>query len=172
MLNRRNILPVIAFLFVSSLPALAVDEELDGQMNDKQRALQAEIEHGLVAPCCWNMTVDQHESPASKQVRKQVAEMILTGSSKDEILDFFSAPEQYGERILATPSQKTLLGKSAYWLIPVVFLFGAGIVVLAIRRMSRVKVAQQNQQKRAKKQASASPDLSERVEEELKQLDA
>ncbi len=103
---------------------------------DKQ-ALQAECEHSLVAPCCWNMTVDQHDSPASRQVRQKISELIDQGKNKAEILAYFTSQPQYGERILASPSQNTLLGKVAYWFAAAALILGAGIVVLVLRRIVR-----------------------------------
>lgn len=107
---------------------------------DKQ-ALQSECERSLVAPCCWNMTVDLHDSPASREVRKKISEFIDQGKAKEEILAYFTAQPQYGERILASPSQKTLLGKVAYWFVAAALLLGAGIVVLVLKRIVRPSAA-------------------------------
>ena len=127
----------------------------------------------LIAPCCWNMTVDQHESPAAKKVRLQAADLVKAGKTKSEILDYFVAQPQYGERILATPSQDTLLGKSAYWLTPIAFAFGAIIVFLSIRSLTKSRKAK-GPPKTQPKASPAGPgsQLDERVEEELNRLDS
>lgn len=160
-----------ALLIFGSQPTFA-DENSDKKLNAEQRKLQAKIEHNLVAPCCWNMTVDQHESPAARQVRAKITDLILDGKSKDEVLKHFSSQPRYGERILATPSQETWLGKSAYWLIPVALLFGMGVVTLTIKKWSQPeKESQQDAAKSAQKPEEAA-EWSKRVEEELEDFDS
>lgn len=155
-----------------SIVSVQADEEATKSEREK---LQADIEHSVVAPCCWNMTVDQHDSPASHKVRDQIATMLSQGKTKQEILDYLSSPAQYGERILATPSQKTLLGKSAYWLIPIAMLFGLLVAVMTIRRLSHqgkpVKKAAPPQPKSDQAQSGQKSSWDARVEEELKELD-
>jgi cytochrome c-type biogenesis protein CcmH len=132
----------------------------------KQQALQAELEHSLVAPCCWNMTVDQHDSPASREVRKKIAELIQQGKTKDEILAYFVAQPNYGERILASPSKNTFLGKTAYWITGTVLVLGGLIVAVSLRRM--VKPSGQRPQAPPKAASTGKPgNWDERVEREL-----
>jgi cytochrome c-type biogenesis protein CcmH len=127
-------------LFLCVQPVLAEDG-----LTESQKALQADIEHNLVAPCCWNMTVDQHESPKASEIRQKITELLKEGKTKEEILDYFVAQPSYGERILATPSQKNVLGKLAYWLIPFALILGAFIVYRTIRGLSPKKSGQQSQ---------------------------
>jgi hypothetical protein len=61
----------VIFLLVAVPVVLLPALESDG--GDDLQSLQKDIEHSLVAPCCWNMTVDQHESPASHRVRDKIA---------------------------------------------------------------------------------------------------
>lgn len=171
MLKLKSIILVTALFLLSANAILAGDQNLEAKMTEQQKALQAELEHDLVAPCCWNMTVDQHESGAAREVRQKVAELVLAGKSKDDILDYFSSPAQYGERILATPSQKTLLGKSAYWLIPIMLFFGAVVVFFTIRNLSSSKSSQPGQKTNSAKTARDSG-WSDKVEEELSTLDS
>ncbi|MFQ5750402.1 MAG: cytochrome c-type biogenesis protein CcmH [bacterium] len=138
---------------------------------EKQQALQKEIEHSLVAPCCWNMTVDQHDSQASRQVRAKIAELIKQGKTKDEILAYFVAQPQYGERILATPSQKTLLGKLAYWLIPIAIVLGIFVVGKTINRFSQGTPQKQNKPTPVTEQKSEPSIWDKKVENELKNYD-
>ena len=119
-------------LFCLNQSAFAGDE-----LTEEQLALKADVEHSLIAPCCWNMTVDQHESPMAKQVRDQVTKLILEGKDKPQILAYFSSQPKYGERILATPAQDNLLGKLAYWLIPLAFVVGAIAIYATVKRLSR-----------------------------------
>jgi cytochrome c-type biogenesis protein CcmH len=107
----------------------------------EKQAMQADLERSLVAPCCWNMTIDHHDSPASREVRQKISEMIDQGKTKAEILAYFTSQPRYGERILASPSQDTLLGKVAYWISGVALVLGAGIVALVLKRVVRPSVA-------------------------------
>jgi len=171
-INKIKIITLISlFLFALSLSA-ALDESIDKTLNEKQQKLQAEIEHSLVAPCCWNMTVDQHDSPKSREVRQKIAELIQDGKTKDEIINYFVSQPQYGERILATPSQDNLLGKAAYWLIPIALIFGAFVVTKTIRSLS-AKPSTEKSSKSATSEghAGSAESWDERVEEELKQYD-
>jgi cytochrome c-type biogenesis protein CcmH len=171
----RKIPFISKLLVILLLGLLASLTGAEDELSDTQKSLVAEIEHNLVAPCCWNMTVDQHDSPLAREVREEVAAMVKQGKGSKDILAYFASPEKYGERILATPSQDNLLGKLAYWLIPAAFLFGGSVVFLTVRRLMRHPA---NRHKVAKKQP-ASPDSKtdsnkywqERVEKELSELD-
>lgn len=158
----------VLFLLVAVPAALLPALELDD--GDDLQSLQKEIEHSLVAPCCWNMTVDQHESPASHQVRDKIAELLEQSKTKEEILTYFTAQPQYGERILAAPSQKNFLGKMAYWLIPIAFIFGGLIAVKTIRSLSKAKPTKPAQHKKTESQPNGNK-WEQKVEDELSELD-
>ena len=149
--------------------AFGISAYADDSSEDNLRALQEEIEHSLISPCCWNMTVDQHDSPAAKKVRGEIAVLLKEGKTKGEILTYFTDQPQYGERILAAPSQKTLLGKLAYWLIPMAMVFGLFVVGMTIRRLVR---RPGSKQLRAQEGQPVSSALDDRVESELKNFDA
>ncbi|MFQ6113676.1 MAG: cytochrome c-type biogenesis protein CcmH [bacterium] len=157
-------LGLISIVLVASSGVTFSDEASKNQ----QEALQAELEHSLVAPCCWNMTVDQHESAASHEVRKKIAAMIKQGKSKDEILNAFV--KQYGERILASPSQKSVLGKLAFWLIPIALVIGMLIVGKTINRLTSIP-KKQDKRPGTPKQKEPSSHWDKRVEEELKDFE-
>ena len=158
----------VIFLLVA-VPAVLISAlETDG--SDDLQSLQKDIEHSLVAPCCWNMTVDQHESPASHRVRDKIAELLEQSKTKEEILAYFTAQPQYGERILAAPSQKTFLGKMAYWLIPIAFGFGGLIVVKTIRSLSKTKSSKPAHHKKAESQPGVDK-WEQKVENDLSEMD-
>lgn len=169
MLNRNKLMiSTLLPFFLFSFTISAIGEDL----TEQQQALQAEIEHNLVAPCCWNMTVDQHDSQASRQVRAKITELIKEGKGKEEILAYFSSQPQYGERILAKPSQESLLGKFAYWMIPIAFMFGIVIVAVVIKHLSRTEAKKARTQGQSASQPNNEiTDLEKQVEEELKQFD-
>lgn len=130
-------IPRRAVLALSAMTLILIFGEATANPDTEKQALQAELERSLVAPCCWNMTVDQHDSPASREVRQKISELLDQRKTKEEILAYFTSQPQYGERILASPSQKTLLGKVAYWFAAAALLLGAVIVALVIKRLVR-----------------------------------
>lgn len=162
---------ILVLLITFDLNTSFADEKIDETLSEEQKALQAEVEHSLVAPCCWNMTVDQHDSPAARQVRTKIAELVKAGKSKDEILSYFSSQPQYGERILAAPSQDTLLGKSAYWLIPIALILGTIIVVKTIKSLAQTGGEEQVKPAETDKSDESSP-YAKKVEEELRNFES
>ena len=50
---------------------------------------QREIEDKLIAPCCWSQPVSQHDSEASRKIKREVAEMLAAGKSQDQIIEHF-----------------------------------------------------------------------------------
>ena len=153
--------------FVVAVPAVLFSTLESDDVNAVQ-SLQKDIEHSLVAPCCWNMTVDQHDTGAGPRVRAEISELIKAGKTKQEMLDYFVA--KYTERILSAPSQKTFLGKMAYWLIPIVFIFGGLIAVKTIRSLSKAKPTKPDQHKKTESQPNGDK-WEQKVEDELSELD-
>lgn len=166
----RKILVLSAFIVVSSSIQISVLKADESDL-ENAKTLQQELEHSLVAPCCWNMTVDQHESPAARQVRTKISELIEQGKTKEEILSYFVAQPQYGERILAAPSQKSFLGKMAYWLIPIALIFGAFIAVKTIKSLSKTTSSKPAQHKKTSSQQKSQDKWNQMVEDELNKLD-
>ncbi len=169
-MKKLNQIQVKAALFVTLLAPTAHILALGLNGDDNPQSLQKEIEHSLVSPCCWNMTVDQHESPASHKVRDKITELLEQGKTKEEILAYFTAQPQYGERILAAPSQGNLLGKMAYWLIPIAFIFGGLIAVKTIKSLSKAKSVKPAQHKKTEGQPGGDK-WEQKVEDELSELD-
>ena len=161
--NFFKILLLSYFLFSHMLIA-------DDALNETQKKLQKEVEHSLVAPCCWNMTVDHHDSQASRQVRTKITEMIPQGKTGNEILAYFTSQPQYGERILAKPSKEGFFGKFAFWILPLALVFAAIVVAKRIKRLTQ---AQTFKPKNRKKQTPVKNggDWQQKVEEELKNFD-
>lgn len=129
-------------------------------------ALQKKIEQELIAPCCWNMTVDQHESPASRQLRAEVATMLRAGKSKEEIFDQLVAI--HGERILARPRRHGF-NLMAY-VAPVAALAAGSVIVVFFlrRRVPPTLVARSNGP--AASRGGNDQAWDQKVEEELKTI--
>lgn len=90
------------------------------------------IQDSLVAPCCWNQPVSQHESEIAQRIRNEVTAMVAAGKSRDEILDHYVS--LYGERILVAPPVKgfNTLGYALPWLA---LLVGAWFLFALIKKM-------------------------------------
>lgn len=69
---------------------------------DEQRA-QA-IDKSLICPICPGETIDQSQVELAKQMKYAVREMIETGKSDEEILNFFT--ERYGVSVLSAPPKE------------------------------------------------------------------
>jgi len=92
-----------------------------------------EIETLLIAPCCWNQQVSEHQSAVVDEVKKEIRAQLAAGRSRQEILDAFVA--RYGKKILAEPPAQGF-GLLVYVVPLVVFaLSGIGLTVF-IKRMS------------------------------------
>ena len=74
------------------------------------------IDKRLICPYCPAETIDQAQVPQASEMRAFVREKLAEGWTDQQILDYFSAPERYGTRVLAEPpkSGSTLI----IWLLP------------------------------------------------------
>jgi cytochrome c-type biogenesis protein CcmH len=93
---------------------------------------QREIEDKLIAPCCWSQPVSQHDSEASRKIKREVAEMLAAGKSQDQIIEHFVS--EYGERILVAPRPKGF-NSLAYVLPWTALLLGAGGIAILLKKM-------------------------------------
>ncbi len=78
-----------------------------------------------MAPCCWQQTLDVHESEITPGLRREITERLRSGESSEAIEADFVA--RYGERILAVP-RGTMSPEAAA--APIVLLFLLGSLVL------------------------------------------
>ena len=100
--------------FAASLP-------LWGEPDDLAKKLQAKF----IAPCCWSESVAVHRSESAAQMRAEIASLVASGKSEEEIVAFYVA--KHGERILLEPR-----GQKLTWLTAIPFVaLGAGGVYLA-----------------------------------------
>lgn len=125
-----------------------------------------QIETMLIAPCCWNQQVSQHQSPASDEVKKQIRVLLTAGRTRQQVLDSFV--EQYGRRILAEPRAEGF-GRLLYVGLPLTFLLSAAGLVVFLRR-ARVRALQPA----AGAAPPTAPDeagYAERLDDELREMD-
>lgn len=142
---------LIIILFISAGLALAATEA--------QEALITELEHSLIAPCCWSGTVYDH---GHSQLEREIRQMVEDGRTKKEIMDHYVA--QYGERILATPvaSGFNLMA----WITPILIAL-IGIALFA----NYLRTPRQAVPVRAKPKSDFKVPHDEQIERELKALD-
>ena len=94
------------------------------------------IQDRFLAPCCWQQSVAVHDSDIAKQMRAEIAGMVASGKSEEQIVDVYVA--RYGERILREP-------RGGYWwwsvMVPAILIvLAAAGLVLFLRRQPKPPV--------------------------------
>ncbi|HTQ57473.1 MAG TPA: cytochrome c-type biogenesis protein CcmH [Bryobacteraceae bacterium] len=100
--------------------------------------LETKLQHELLAPCCYRETLDHHMSQEAYTMRAEIHQMVLSGKSERQIIDFYKA--RYGMRILGEP-------EGVYWWIGILTPFAVlalGLIglILMLRKWSRSSRAQ------------------------------
>ena len=121
------ILPILAILAMPGTSIARVDAVLD-----EGRELVAEaVEERLIAPCCWRAPLSQHYSGTAEKMKEDLRQMLVEGKTQEDILDHYKAI--YGERILSSPPNAGF-NRMAYLFTPLMFLTGAGVIFITLRR--------------------------------------
>lgn len=126
----------------------------------------------LVAPCCWNQTLDIHGGAAPDQLRAEIRRRLRGGETPEQIEQDMVA--RYGVRVLAVPPGSPI-GTIALLLIGAAILAG-GAVVMMLRRWRRAGDAAEGGAAGAKKGGAAAGSdardaYDEKLDEELRALD-
>lgn len=97
---------------------------------------EAALQARLLAPCCWNQTLDVHESELAASLRAEIHERLVAGERRDAIEDDLVV--RFGERIRAVPKGDD---RRAYLAVAMVGLIAlAGVLALvALRRLRRTE---------------------------------
>jgi len=132
-----------------------------------ERAIQGR----LIAPCCWNQTLDSHESPLADQLRAEIRTRLRGGESAAAIeADIVS---RYGDRVRAVPHNHDTRGS-------VPLMVGAAMLAsvlllarLALRWVRRGNAPAPEAAAPAQSAADARTrdDYDARVDDELARLD-
>lgn len=125
------------FLLISTLVLLfsvflsACAEERPLTLEERAQS----IDKQLICPYCPAETIDQAQVPQAREMRSFVREKLAEGWTDQQILDYFSAPERYGTRVLAEPpkSGPTL----TIWLLPPAGFLLAGVILFFVLRSMR-----------------------------------
>jgi cytochrome c-type biogenesis protein CcmH len=125
------------------------------------------LEGRILAPCCWNQTIDIHGSEPATELRREIRKRLKAGESAEAIEASFV--KRYGTKILAVPDSSPL--GSLATLLSLAF-GGAGVAgYFMLRRWSRA--GKLTDAKKAEKSAAApaKPDaLDERLDRELSEI--
>jgi cytochrome c-type biogenesis protein CcmH len=111
-----------ALAFASVLPLFAAGED------ETVRRIQARF----VSPCCWHENLAVHDSPVAREMRAEVASLVVSGKTETEIVDYYVA--RYGEQILRVPR-----GAPFHFLMVTPFLALALGGALVIRYLTRAR---------------------------------
>ena len=102
--------------------------------SDYDEADAQAIDRMLKCPVCPAQTIDQTEVPLAKQMRAQVRELLASGATRSETLNWFR--ERYGPGIVAEPPRSGI--NLVAWLVPgvvIVLALAGGVFILrAMRR--------------------------------------
>jgi cytochrome c-type biogenesis protein CcmH len=163
-----SVLPALAWADADHpehVPASEAGEDLQGYVEGANR-----LEGRIMAPCCWNQTIDIHGSEPAYELRREIRKRLKAGESADAIEASLVA--RFGPKILAVPDTSPL--GSLATLLSIAF-GGAGVAgYFMLRRWTRAgKPHETGAGKKAEKSASspAKPDaLDERLDRELSEI--
>ena len=155
-------LPLLVFLAISVSAVSQVEEAVV----EGRDLVARDVEERLIAPCCWRQPLSQHYSGTAERMKKDLREMLAGGQTREEIIDHYKA--MYGERILSSPPN-TGFNRMAYLITPLMFLTGAGLIFITLRRwrsgrLNRVAAA-------VVAGPARDPRHQDRINAELKQFD-
>ena len=83
------------------VPASETGEDLQEYVEGASR-----LEGRIIAPCCWNQTIDIHGSEPSYQLRREIRRRLKAGEAAEAIEASFV--QRYGAKILAVPDTSPL----------------------------------------------------------------
>ena len=127
---------IIAVLFLMPLASFAVDNS-DAMEDPKLQARYETITRELRCLVCQNTPISDSNAPLAEDLRNQVREMLLAGSSDQEIYSYMT--DRYGDFVLYKPpfAKRTLL----LWLAPgILLLLGSAVLVRTIRQRAMMPI--------------------------------
>jgi len=127
----------------------------------------AALEGRIIAPCCWNQTIDIHGSEVSNALRREIRARLAAGESAEAIER--SLVERYGERVIAVP-RGSRLGSTGVLLALGMGVAGVGAILL-LRRWRDRSQRPSNTAAPEAPEAPANPALDARLDAELAALD-
>jgi cytochrome c-type biogenesis protein CcmH len=161
-----SVLPAAAFAADAEhpehVPASEAGEDLQEYVEGASR-----LEGRIMAPCCWNQTIDIHGSEPAYELRREIRKRLKAGESPDAIEASFV--QRFGPKILAVPDSSPL--GSLATVLSLAF-GGAGVAgYFMLKRWTRA--GKKPDPKKAAKSGSsaAKPDaLDDRLDRELSEI--
>ena len=129
------------------------------------------LERRLLAPCCWNQTLDMHESDLAGSLRREVRERLHAGEPASAIEDDMIA--RYGERIRAVDKGRDPGGAMPFLVGLGALSIGAALVVMVRRwRRSAASARSREDMREATSKGVQRPDdpYDARLDDELRAL--
>jgi cytochrome c-type biogenesis protein CcmH len=83
------------------VPASPAGEDLQEYVEGANR-----LEGRIIAPCCWNQTIDIHGSEPAYELRREIRRRLKAGETPDAIEA--SLVQRFGPKILAVPNSSPL----------------------------------------------------------------
>ena len=119
----------VVFAFAAALGASRAFAEASEPLDDGA-FVQGEksVETRLLAPCCWNGTLDVHESELASALRKEIRARLRAGEGVEAVEE--SLVVRYGERMRAAPKSER-----------VGVLLGAGVLAVALAAAALLRKA-------------------------------
>lgn len=124
------------------------------------------LEGKLLAPCCWNQTLDIHGSETALELRREIRRRLSAGEKPDAVQADIVA--RYGERILAVPPGSPL-ASLALWMSLGMGVAGVGAVWLLTRWRKR-RLEADAERKAQTKDAKQRDRFDDQLDAELDQL--
>jgi cytochrome c-type biogenesis protein CcmH len=125
----------------------------------------AALEGKILAPCCWNQTVDIHGSEISNQIRHEIRSRLRAGESPDTITASFVS--RYGTKILAMREDSSLPSIALTVLIVIGSAGVAGVFMLKRWRAASAS----GKPSKSKRDEASNDRLDARLDAELRALD-
>jgi cytochrome c-type biogenesis protein CcmH len=164
---------VLALALGLTSARLAAAEPQSSARFDKFVPGAAELEGRIIAPCCWNQTIDIHGSELSTQLRVEIRERLQKGESAEAIER--SIVERYGARVLAVPPGSRL---GTWGVLLFLSMASAGVFAFVmLRRWQRRGAAHAESDAESKRKAQPAASaattaaLDARIDAELSRLD-
>lgn len=160
-----SVLPVAAWADAEHPAHVAASEAGEDLQEYVEGA--SRLEGRIMAPCCWNQTIDIHGSEPAYELRREIRKRLKAGESPDAIEASFVT--RFGPKILAVPDSSPL--GSLATLLSLAF-GGAGVAgYFMLKRWSRAGKLSDAKKAEKSPAASAKPDaLDERLDRELSEI--
>ena len=126
----------LAVLLLMPFVSLAVDNS-DALQDPELQARYETLTRELRCLVCQNQPISDSNAPLAEDLRRQVREMLLSGSSDREIYSFMT--DRYGDFVLYRPpfARRTWL----LWLAPgILLLLGGTVLVRTLRQRAAMPI--------------------------------